>query len=99
MSIPLSVQIPWGRWMTGSPLVLELSDVTLVATSREEGEVSEMLHRSSCIQPVTVPKPGTKRASKRLSEPLWTTKVRAARLQVAFTKHASSIQDLRVRFI
>ncbi|MEW5302355.1 MAG: hypothetical protein WDW36_005151 [Sanguina aurantia] len=37
----LKIQIPWGRWMTGSPLVLELSDVTLVATSREESEWEE----------------------------------------------------------
>ncbi len=34
------VQIPWGRWgwMTG-PLVVELSDVSLQATSRHESEV------------------------------------------------------------
>ena len=35
-----NLQIPWGRWgwMTG-PLVVELSDVTLEATSRHESEV------------------------------------------------------------
>lgn len=74
--------------MTGSPLVLELSDVTLVATSREESEVSEVCHRSGCIQLVTVPKPGTKRAACQSLSDLGTTKVRAARPQVAIATHA-----------
>eukprot|EP00798_Chlamydomonas_sp_ICE-L_P001433 gene1433-32806_t len=36
----LRLQIPWGRWVTGN-LIIELSDVTLCTTSREDDEWEE----------------------------------------------------------
>ncbi len=39
---PRHVQIPWGRWMVANaPLTIELSDIELLATPRDDHEWDE----------------------------------------------------------